>query len=63
MQFERGDLVRHKDGGPLMLVKVASQDLVVCIWFDAALELRIGTFTRSLLVNMNHARRQAAQPS
>ncbi|NML43980.1 DUF2158 domain-containing protein [Ramlibacter sp. G-1-2-2] len=60
MQLQSGDLVRHKDGGPLMLVRVASDDLAVCVWFDEHCKPCIGTFLAVSMVDMNSARREVA---
>lgn len=32
--YEPGDIVQHRNGGPLMVVRGRTGDLLDCIWFD-----------------------------
>ncbi|WP_283811555.1 DUF2158 domain-containing protein [Bradyrhizobium betae] len=34
VQFERGELVRLRSGGPMMTVSAVKDDQVKCIWTD-----------------------------
>ncbi|MBK6008654.1 DUF2158 domain-containing protein [Ramlibacter ginsenosidimutans] len=47
--FSEGNLVRLKDGGPLMSVKFAIGVLLLCVWTDPGGRARRGTFSHHQL--------------
>jgi len=62
-QFEAGDIVRLKAGGPPMVVRSASPDTAYCQWY-AGVDLHQGTFLFTSLVDIGRERRAAtARPA
>jgi uncharacterized protein YodC (DUF2158 family) len=57
-QFETGDVVRLKGGGPPMIVRAVSGDTAYCQWY-AGVDLHQGTFLFSSLRDASHERRPA----
>jgi uncharacterized protein YodC (DUF2158 family) len=57
-QFEAGDVVRLKAGGPPMVVRAVSEDTAYCQWY-AGVDLHQGTFLFSSLHNIGRERRSA----
>jgi uncharacterized protein YodC (DUF2158 family) len=55
-KFERGDVVRLKNGGPPMMVRAVSGDTAYCQWY-AGVNLHQGTFLFSSLVDVGRERR------
>jgi uncharacterized protein YodC (DUF2158 family) len=58
-QFEAGDVVRLKSGGPPMMVRATSRDTAYCQWY-AGVDLHQGTFLFSSLRDAGRERRLAA---
>ncbi len=50
MQFNPGDTVRLKSGGPVMTVSKLINNFVHCTWFDEKHKLQSGSFTPEQLV-------------
>ena len=59
MQFEAGDVVRLKAGGPPMVVRAVSGDTAYCQWY-AGVDLHQGTFLFGSLRDIGRDRRAAA---
>ena len=57
-QFETGDVVRLKAGGPPMVVRSVSGDTAYCQWY-AGVDLHQGTFLFSSLQDIGRERRYA----
>ena len=57
-QFETGDIVRLKAGGPPMVVRAVSGDTAYCQWY-AGVDLHQGTFLFSSLHDIGRERRSA----
>lgn len=57
-QFEAGDVVRLKSGGPPMVVRAVSGDSAYCQWY-AGVDLHQGTFLFSSLRDIGRERRAA----
>ena len=55
-QFEAGDVVRLKSGGPPMVVRAVSGDSAYCQWY-AGIDLHQGTFLFSSLSDISRERR------
>jgi uncharacterized protein YodC (DUF2158 family) len=55
-QFEMGDVVRLKAGGPPMVVRAVSRDTAYCQWY-AGVDLHQGTFLFSSLKDIGRERR------
>lgn len=55
-QFEAGDVVRLKSGGPPMVVRAVSGDTAYCQWY-AGVDLHQGTFLFSSLTDISRERR------
>ena len=55
-QFEAGDVVRLKSGGPPMVVRAVSGDSAYCQWY-AGIDLHQGTFLFSSLRDISRERR------
>ena len=58
MQFEAGDVVRLKAGGPPMVVRAVGGDAAYCQWY-AGIDLHQGTFLFSSLEDISRQRRSA----
>jgi uncharacterized protein YodC (DUF2158 family) len=58
MQFEAGDVVRLRAGGPPMVVRAVSGDTAYCQWY-AGVDLHQGTFLFTSLEDINRVRRSA----
>jgi uncharacterized protein YodC (DUF2158 family) len=58
-QFEAGDIVRLKAGGPPMVVRAVSGDTAYCQWY-AGVDLHQGTFLFTSLCDIGRERRAAA---
>lgn len=58
--FEAGDVVRLKSGGPPMVVRAVSGDTAYCQWY-AGVDLHQGTFLFTSLCDISHERRVAAR--
>lgn len=58
-QFNTGDVVRLKSGGPPMVVRAVSGDTAYCQWF-AGVDLHQGTFLFSSLRDASREHRAAA---
>ena len=56
MQFEAGDVVRLKAGGPPMVVRAVSGDTAYCQWY-AGVDLHQGTFLFGSLRDIGRERR------
>ena len=61
VQFETGDVVRLKAGGPPMVVRAVSGDTAYCQWY-AGVDLHQGTFLFTSLEDISHQPRAAAAP-
>ena len=61
-QFETGDIVRLKAGGPPMVVRSVSGDTAYCQWYSEV-DLHQGTFLFSSLRDVGRERRAAAAPA
>lgn len=61
-QFETGDIVRLKAGGPPMVVRSVSGDTAYCQWYSEV-DLHQGTFLFSSLRDIGRERRPAAIPA
>ena len=59
-QFETGDIVRLKAGGPPMVVRSVSGDTAYCQWYSDV-DLHQGTFLFSSLRDIGRERRAAAE--
>jgi uncharacterized protein YodC (DUF2158 family) len=59
-QFEAGDVVRLKAGGPPMVVRAVSGDSAYCQWY-AGIDLHQGTFLFSSLSDISRERRAASR--
>lgn len=55
-QFEAGDVVRLKSGGPPMVVRSVSGGVAYCQWY-AGVDLHQGTFLFTSLSDISNARR------
>jgi uncharacterized protein YodC (DUF2158 family) len=55
-QFEAGDVVRLKAGGPPMVVRAVSGDTAYCQWY-AGVDLHQGTFLFTSLRDIGRERR------
>jgi uncharacterized protein YodC (DUF2158 family) len=55
-QFEAGDVVRLKSGGPPMVVRAVSGDTAYCQWY-AGVDLHQGTFLFSSLRDISNEQR------
>ena len=55
-QFEAGDVVRLKAGGPPMVVRATSRDTAYCQWY-AGVDLHQGTFLFTSLRDVGRERR------
>ena len=55
-QFQTGDVVRLKAGGPPMVVRAVSGDTSYCQWY-AGTDLHQGTFLFTSLEDINRERR------
>lgn len=60
-QFESGDIVRLKAGGPPMVVRSVSRDTAYCQWY-AGVDLHQGTFLFSSLRDASRERRAPTAP-
>ena len=58
-EFEAGDVVRLKSGGPPMVVRAVSGDSAYCQWY-AGVDLHQGTFLFASLNDISRHRRGAA---
>ncbi|GAB3645270.1 YodC family protein [Ramlibacter alkalitolerans] len=58
LQFEAGDVVRLKAGGPPMVVRAVGGDTAYCQWY-AGVDLHQGTFLFTSLEDINRVRRSA----
>ncbi len=58
-QFEAGDIVRLKAGGPPMVVRAVSGGTAYCQWY-AGVDRHQGTFLFSSLRDVGNERRMAA---
>ena len=58
--FDKGDLVRQSDEGPVMSVSSVTEDMAYCIWFDGDLRVCYGTFFLHSLELVNAVRREPA---
>jgi uncharacterized protein YodC (DUF2158 family) len=61
-QFEAGDVVRLKSGGPPMVVRAVSGDTAYCQWY-AGVDLHQGTFLFSSLRDISHEQRSPLRTS
>ncbi|HEX7891489.1 MAG TPA: DUF2158 domain-containing protein [Ramlibacter sp.] len=61
-QFEAGDVVRLRSGGPPMVVRAVSGDSAYCQWY-AGIGLHQGTFLFSSLSDISRERRAAQRAS
>ena len=61
-QFEAGDVVRLRSGGPPMVVRATSRDTAYCQWY-AGIDLHQGTFLFTSLRDVGRERRVAAAPA
>lgn len=61
-QFEAGDVVRLKAGGPPMVVRAVSGDSAYCQWY-AGIDLHQGTFLFRSLSDISRERRAARHPA
>ena len=59
-QFEAGDVVRLKSGGPPMVVRAVSRDTAYCQWY-AGVDLHQGTFLFSSLADIGGEQRMPLQ--
>ena len=57
-QFEAGDVVRLRAGGPPMVVRATSRDTAYCQWY-AGVDLHQGTFLFTSLRDVGRERRAA----
>ncbi len=57
-QFEAGDVVRLKSGGPPMVVRAVSGDTAYCQWY-AGVDLHQGTFLFTSLRDISTEQRVA----
>lgn len=55
-QFQAGDVVRLKAGGPPMVVRAVSGDTAYCQWYSGV-DLHQGTFLFTSLDDINRERR------
>ena len=55
-QFEAGDVVRLRAGGPPMVVRATSRDTAYCQWY-AGVDLHQGTFLFTSLRDVGRERR------
>ena len=60
-QFESGDIVRLKAGGPPMVVRSVSRDTAYCQWYSGV-ALHQGTFLFSSLRDIGRERRAPNAP-
>lgn len=58
VQFQAGDVVRLKAGGPPMIVRAVSGDSAYCQWYSET-DLHQGTFLFSSLDDISRQRRGA----
>jgi uncharacterized protein YodC (DUF2158 family) len=58
VQFEAGDMVRLKNGGPPMVVRSVSGDTAYCQWY-AGQDVHQGTFLFTSLQDINRLPRVA----
>jgi uncharacterized protein YodC (DUF2158 family) len=56
VQFEAGDVVRLKAGGPPMVIRAVSGDSAYCQWYSGV-DLHQGTFLFSSLEDISRHRR------
>jgi uncharacterized protein YodC (DUF2158 family) len=56
VQFEAGDVVRLRAGGPPMIVRAVSGDSAYCQWYSET-DLHQGTFLFSSLEDISRQRR------
>lgn len=54
LSFAEGDLVRLRQGGPLMAIKFATDELLLCVWVDASGRTQRATFAPDQLVPDGH---------
>ena len=62
MEFEAGDIVELKSGGPKMTIAALKQERAFCIWFNQREDFHEEKSGEFLVVTLKRVKRSLGQP-
>jgi len=62
MDFEAGDVVELKSGGPKMTIAATKQERAICVWFNQREDFHEEKSGEFLVVTLRRVRRSLGQP-
>jgi len=62
MEFEAGDIVELKSGGPKMTIAALKQERAFCIWFNQREDFHEEKSGEFLIVTLKRVKRSLGQP-